>query len=188
MNKLNELKVRFKTEGKIRGIVYLISLLITIVVFTLLNDYSGKMDPYYKAMIVTCIPTTILVYISDSFRAYKAIIGKVSSVCGAFAGILASLTAFTMGLGGLFGIAMQIGATIAVMFGGVMFVYTLPVIFIPFLGFLARKMYPAADVTVERAMTKKNASENNEENKMEEEVNWNRVYAGVKAGMGTSND
>lgn len=211
MEKLKELRVRFRSEKKVRHIVYLLSFVMTIVFMNMFHRNVVWMGDaaLYRTYALTAIPTSILLYIADGFRGYKSIIIVISRIAGAITGIFAAMTAFMMGLGTLFALGMKILVTVVAAVACIAVIYALPVIFIPILGFLAGRADAAETLATEETDTVKtrtaerlNAAETcTAEQKSatfsereaigfeqladsgQEEVNWERIYAGVKAHM-----
>ena len=182
MKTLKMLRGKFHIERNFRLQVYLITLIFTFVNMLTFVQWKDMNSPWaVPALLISGIFTLGIYYITDSIRSFVKIVRTLSKIAKVFAQILGTLTAFTLGLGRIFGICMGYAGVAMVVMVGVVLAYILPIVFVPALSFISSKFLPDKSYASEYAQYVSDSVSQNGKAEAESGISWEKIYRNVIA-------
>ena len=172
---MGELRGKFQENRKFRMQVYLAAAIMTLINIMALSLFGrfGANPLSTLGLVITAGGTLALYYISDGITAFAALMTVISKIASVFAKGMTFLTAWAVGLGVLLQILIPVFAVGGVLLFGLVFAYTLPIVFVPVLHMIGRFLK-------RRARAKQAAFQGTKASgTAADDVDWNRVYGRV---------
>ena len=173
MKRINGLKNRFMQGGSFRLKAYGAALALNVinigltVLFNMLPHNDLVMTLAVVLFLITAAATLAVYYISGGIGGFITVVIAVSKLAYALVGIMAALTAWMLGIGGIFAALMGLAGVVCVAIGGLCFAYFLPVVFVPLLSLIGRYVLGSGEDDVCGQVEE------------QDEVHWNRVFENV---------